>query len=62
MIILNTIGKNTKEIVLNAELIEMIEEIPETLITLTTGKKVLIKEKKEEIIDLVVKYKRSILF
>ncbi|BDU50111.1 flagellar FlbD family protein [Haliovirga abyssi] len=61
MIILNTVGKNSKEIVVNAELIEIIEEIPETLITLTTGKKILIKEKKEEVINFVVNYKRSIL-
>ncbi len=49
-----------KKVVINADMIEFIEEIPETVITLTTGKKIIVKEKKEEIIELVVNYKRSI--
>ena len=49
-----------KKIVINAEYIEGVEEIPETVIILSNGKKIMAKEKKEEIIDLVVKYKRSI--
>ena len=50
-----------KKIVINSELIEFIEEIPETVITLTTGKKIIVKERKEEIIELVVNYKRAVL-
>ena len=49
-----------KKIVINAEYIEGVEEIPETVIILSNGKKIMVKETKEEIIDLVVKYKRSI--
>ena len=59
MIIVEKAVQN-KKIVINSELIEFIEEIPETVITLTTGKKIIVKEKKEEIIELVVNYKRSI--
>ena len=36
-----------KEITVNAELIEYIEEIPETVITLTTGKKIIVKESRQ---------------
>ena len=50
-----------KKVVINADMIEFIEEIPETVITLTTGKKIIVKEKKEEIIELVVNYKRAVL-
>lgn len=50
-----------KKVVINAEMIETVEEIPETVITLLNGKKIIVKERKEEIIELVVKYKRSIL-
>ncbi len=49
-----------KMVVVNADMIEFIEEIPETVITLTTGKKIIVKEKKEEIIELVVNYKRAV--
>ena len=49
-----------KKIVINAEYIEGVDEIPETVIILSNGKKIMVKETKEEIIDLVVKYKRSI--
>lgn len=61
MIILTKLGKEEKKFVLNAELIETIEEIPETLILLINGKKIMVKEKKEEIIKEVVKYKKSII-
>ncbi|MGM0507864.1 MAG: flagellar FlbD family protein [Fusobacteriota bacterium] len=61
MIIVHRIGKSNEEIVINAELIETLEEKPDTIIKLTTGKKILVTESKEEIVDLVVKYKRSIL-
>ena len=51
--------KGTK-IVINAELIEMIEETPDTVITLTSGKKYIVSESGNDIIDLVVDYKRKI--
>lgn len=51
---------NGKEMVVNAELIETIEEIPDTMITLTTGKKILTNEKTKEIIKKVVEYKQNI--
>ncbi|MBO5426422.1 MAG: flagellar FlbD family protein [Lachnospiraceae bacterium] len=51
--------KGTK-IIINAELIEMIEETPDTVISLTSGKKYIVSESGKEIIDLVVDYKRKI--
>lgn len=61
MIILHKIGNEKKEILINAELIETIEEMPDTIIKLTTGKKIIVQEKTEKIIKLVVNYKKSIL-
>ncbi|MBC7324843.1 MAG: flagellar FlbD family protein [Moorella sp. (in: Bacteria)] len=49
-----------REIVLNAELIERIESVPETVITLTSGKKVLVTQPVEEIVNRVVAYRRLI--
>lgn len=51
---------NNEEIVINSDLIEVIEETPNTIITLTTGKKIIIKDSSKEIIDKVIKYKRKI--
>jgi len=47
------------ELVLNAELIETVEATPDTVITLTTGHKVIVQESVDEVIRLVVAYKRS---
>ena len=40
----------------NSDLIEVIEETPDTVVTLTTGKKIIVKEIK----NLVLSYKRKI--
>lgn len=53
-------GLNNKAFVLNAEHIEKIEEVPETLITLTNGKKYLVLESNDEIIRRVIEYKHRI--
>ena len=45
---------------LNDDLIESVEETPDTVITLTTGKKVLVKESRQEIKDLVKTARREI--
>jgi flagellar protein FlbD len=51
---------NDTQFVLNAELIQTIEETPDTVITLTTGTKYVVKETCEEIKKKVLNYKRSI--
>lgn len=51
---------NGTKIFLNAELIEIIESTPDTVITLTTDKKLVVLESKDEIIDKVIEYKRRI--
>ncbi len=49
---------NNEEFVLNAELIETIEATPDTIITLTTGKKLMVRNSIEEIVKKVVKFKQ----
>lgn len=51
---------NDMKFIVNAEIIEFIEETPDTVISLTTGKKILVKETKQEVVDLVISYKRLI--
>lgn len=51
---------NNTQFVLNAELIQTVEETPDTVITLTTGTKYVVKESCEEIKREVLEYKKSI--
>lgn len=51
---------NGKEFVINCELIELVEATPDTVITLTNGKKIVVKESVDEIIEKVIKFKRNI--
>jgi flagellar protein FlbD len=53
-------GLNNKEFILNAEHIEKIEEVPECLITLVNGKKYIVLESSDEVVNRVVKYKNRI--
>ena len=52
---------NDKKLIINAELIEKIEESPDTIITLTNGNKVIVKESRQEVKNLVILYKKEIL-
>ncbi len=49
-----------EEYVLNSDLIETIESTPDTVITLTTGKKIVVLDNIENIIQKVIEYKRKI--
>jgi len=52
---------NDSPIVVNAELIETIETTPDTLMTLTNGKKILVKEPAEEVVEMVIAYRQRTL-
>ena len=58
---IEVLGINGECFLINAALIEIIEFIPETKITLTTGKYYLIKNTKDEIIDKIIKYNQKII-
>ncbi len=51
---------NDKPFTLNADLIETVEETPDTMITLTTGKKIIVKESRQDIKNLVKSYRKDI--
>lgn len=48
---------NDMKLTVNAELIETIEEVPDTVITLTTGKKIFVKESRQKVRNLVKSYR-----
>lgn len=52
---------NGSIITINAELIETVEEMPDTVITLTNGKKIIVKESRQEVKNLVKLFKKEIL-
>jgi flagellar protein FlbD len=58
MIILTKI--NNAPIAVNSNLIEYIEETPDTIITMTTSDKVVVREGMTEIIKKVVQFRRLI--
>jgi flagellar protein FlbD len=58
MILLTKI--NGHQLVLNADMIEYIEETPDTVITLNNNDKVLVKDRMSEIIDKVIRYRRAL--
>ena len=46
----------------NCDLIETVEETPDTVITLTNGKKFVVSENMEQIKSLVIDFKRQIFY
>jgi flagellar protein FlbD len=46
-------------VVLNSDLIEYIDTTPDTVITLTSGQKLVVLEPAQEIIDRVVEFRRA---
>lgn len=51
---------NGSKLIVNAILIESVEETPDTIITLTTGKKIIVLETAADVISLVKAYMRNI--
>lgn len=51
---------NGHQITLNPDLIEYVEETPDTVITLTNNDKIIVKDRMAEIIDKVVRYRRMV--
>jgi flagellar protein FlbD len=49
---------NHQKVLLNNDLIEQVEETPDTVITLTTGKKLVVTESMSEIYEKVMKSKQ----
>ncbi len=60
MIILKNI--NNSEITVNCELIETIKSTPDTIITLTNGRNIIVKNSVDDIIEKTIEYKRKIFY
>jgi len=52
---------NNQILAVNSDLIKFIEQSPDTLITLTTGEKIVVRESPQEVLTRVVEFRRSVL-
>ena len=51
---------NDVKVLINPDLIELVEETPDTVISFTTGRKIIVKESRQEIKTLVKSYRKDI--
>jgi len=51
---------NGDSITINCELMETLEETPDTVISLTSGRKIIVKESRQEVKNLVKSYRKDI--
>jgi flagellar protein FlbD len=51
---------NGKEYIINCELIKFIEATPDTVITLTSGEKIMVRENTDQIVQSTMNYKKKL--
>jgi flagellar protein FlbD len=51
---------NGQEMIINADLIELIEARPDTIVTMNTGEKYIVREAVDDIIARISRYKQSL--
>ena len=51
---------NGTKVMINADMIESVESTPDTVVSLATGYKIIVKESRQDIRNLVILYKREI--
>ena len=51
---------NEQGMIINCDLIELIESTPDTTITMTTGRKIIIKESVDTVLDKITNYKKRL--
>lgn len=56
----NSDSRKKREFILNAEIIQTVEETPDTVITLINGEKLIVEEPMDEIVRRVMKYRRAL--
>ena len=49
-----------REFYVNSDLVESVESTPDTVVTLTTGKRFIVKESPVEVLRRIVRFRRSI--
>jgi len=52
---------NNQPLMVNSDLIKFVEQSPDTLITLITGEKIVVRENAEEVLLRLIEFRRSVL-
>lgn len=52
---------NNQPFLVNADLIKMVEQAPDTVITLVTGEKLVVRENTHEVVRRVIEFRRQLL-
>jgi flagellar protein FlbD len=52
---------NNQPLTVNSDLIKFVEQSPDTLITLVTGEKIVVRESAEEVLARLIEFRRSVL-
>lgn len=52
---------NNHPLAVNSDLIKFVEQAPDTVITLVTGEKIVVRENAQEVLERIVQFRRSVL-
>lgn len=52
---------NNQPLVVNSDLIKFVEQAPDTVITLVTGEKIVVRESVPQILECIVQFRRTVL-
>ena len=52
---------NNQPLMVNSDLIKCVEHAPDTVLTLITGEKIIVRETAEQVLERVVEFRRAIL-
>jgi len=52
---------NNQPLVVNSDLIKFVEHAPDTVLTLVTGEKVVVRETSDEVLQKITNFRRTIL-
>ena len=52
---------NNASLILNSDRITFVEQAPDTVITLVTGEKIIVRENSSEVIARVIEFRRSVV-
>jgi len=52
---------NNQPLVVNSDLIKCVENSPDTVLTLVTGEKIIVRETTEQVLERVIAFRRAIL-
>lgn len=52
---------NNKSLTVNSDLIKFVEESPDTIVTLITGEKIVVRETVDRILALIVEFRRAVI-